>query len=87
LYRNLEGRLAAAQAKTGAQSEAENKQLLSDARDYEIMQFCRLGYFIENREPQEIVGGSLLVFNLTAQDIAFALYAPRAEMEQHRTPH
>jgi 4-amino-4-deoxy-L-arabinose transferase-like glycosyltransferase len=86
VYRDLEGRLTAAQAKTGARSEEENKQLLSDARDYEVIQFCRLGYFLENRQPHEIVGGSLLVFKLTAEDIAWALHAPRAEMERHRTP-
>jgi 4-amino-4-deoxy-L-arabinose transferase-like glycosyltransferase len=84
LYRTLEARLLATQAKGAALTAAEREQLLQDAQDYEILQFGRLTYFLETRAPDTVIGGSLLAFRLDDATVAFALHAPRAELERRR---
>jgi hypothetical protein len=44
--------------------------------DLEILQYTRLAHFLRDREPIEIVGGSLLVFRLGDDEVARALYGP-----------
>jgi hypothetical protein len=44
--------------------------------DLEVLQFSRLAHFLHAREPVQIVGGSLLVFRLTDEEVAKALFGP-----------
>lgn len=75
LYRTLLERRAAA-AKAGTRSPEEQKRLLQDLMDLEIMQFSRITHYLRPREPREIVGGSLLVFRLSDAEVQQALYGP-----------
>jgi hypothetical protein len=84
VYQQLRNRLAATQAQAGALTEAEREQLFNDAKDYEILEFGRLSYFLETRDPVEVIGGSLLVFRLTDEEVAFALNAPLDLLERRR---
>jgi 4-amino-4-deoxy-L-arabinose transferase-like glycosyltransferase len=84
LYRGVAARLAAAQAAGGALDAAARAQLVKDAMDYEILQSGRLNYFLQNRPPLEVIGGSLLVFRLTDAEVNFALNAPPGELERRR---
>lgn len=52
--------------------------LVRDLMDLEMMQFGRLCHQLADREPDEVVGGSLLVFHLTDAEVAAALYGPIA---------
>jgi hypothetical protein len=51
-------------------------RLLRAAMDYEVLEFGRLCHFLRDREPDEIIGGSILLFRLTDADVNFALNAP-----------
>jgi hypothetical protein len=73
LYRELQQRLLAAQS-ASSRSASENDALLQDAKAYETLQACRLFCALHDREPLEIVGGSLLVFHLSDHDLAAALF-------------
>ena len=72
LYREIQTRLAAA---TAVATTAEREHLLHDAQDYEELQFARICRFLRNREPLDVIGGSLLVFRLSDAEVATALYA------------
>lgn len=50
--------------------------LMTLGKSYELLQFQRLCYYLRNRRPVEIVGGSLLVFRLSDDEVRAALYAP-----------
>jgi hypothetical protein len=76
LYRELEARLANAQASASALTDAQRARLLQDAMDFEVMQFGRLSVFLQGREPLQVIGGSLLVFKLSDAEVAAALYGP-----------
>ena len=76
VYRQLLSRREAA-GQTPRDGAAE-KLLLQDLMDLELMQFGRLCHFLRDREPLAIVGGSLLVFRLTDEEVGAALYAPLA---------
>lgn len=76
VYRELQARLVATQNKSGPLTEDENARLLQDAMDYEVMQFGRLSYSLQNREPLRVIGGSLLLFRLSDAEVAAALYGP-----------
>lgn len=63
-------------ARQSSRTPAEQQKLLEALMDLELMQFGRLCHFLRDREPLEIVGGSLLVFRLTDAEVAAALYGP-----------
>jgi len=75
LYQSLLSKRDAA-AKTTERTPDEQAQLVQDLMDLEIMQFSRLTHFLKQHEPLEIVGGSLLVFRLSDNEVANALYGP-----------
>lgn len=75
LYRAmLESRATAARQPPA--NEAGQRQLLHDLMALEMLQFGRLCHFLRARDPQEIIGGSLLVFRLTDEEVHTALYGP-----------
>jgi 4-amino-4-deoxy-L-arabinose transferase-like glycosyltransferase len=84
LYRELRSRLVIAQARSGPGTADERKHLLQDAQDFEVLEFGRLSYFLETREPLTVIGGSLLVFRLSDEEVGFALNAPRTELDRRR---
>lgn len=57
---------------------AERLSLESAARDFESLQFGRLRRFLGAREPDVVIGGSLLAFRLSAGEVRQALYGPLA---------
>lgn len=75
IYADLLRRRAEA-ATRPPQDEPGKARLLQDLMDLELMQFGRLCHFLGDREPVEIVGGSLLVFPLTDAEVGAALYGP-----------
>lgn len=84
LYQEIWARLIVAQQNAAPRDAAKNEQLTNDLKDYEMLQFGRLSYYLSDREPQTILGGSLLVFKLSSEDLAVALQAPLAELERRR---
>jgi hypothetical protein len=48
--------------------------------DYEYLRFHRLAAYLRQREPQDNVGYSILIYHLSDQDIAEALDGPPAEL-------
>jgi 4-amino-4-deoxy-L-arabinose transferase-like glycosyltransferase len=72
LYRTLLERRRAA----GEGRPDPARPLVEDLMDLEIMQFSRLTHFLRGREPLEVIGGSLLVFRLSDEEVARALYGP-----------
>jgi hypothetical protein len=55
-------------------------QWYSAIDDYEFLRFHRLAAFLRQREPDDNVGFSILVFNLTEDDLVRALDGPPAEL-------
>ena len=45
---------------------------------YEALQFGRLCHYLTNREPDDSIGFSILIFQLTDEEVGTALYAPLA---------
>lgn len=58
------------------QTEAERKHQLQVCMEIELLQAARLFHLLQERVPLEIVGGSLLVFKLSDEEVGWALYAP-----------
>ena len=81
-YRELHARLLGAQHGDHPLSPVERERVVNDAKDYEMLQYGRLNHYLEKREPREIVGGSLLVFKLSDEEVALALSGPLAELER-----
>lgn len=75
LYRETLSRLQA-YASTPQSADAFQKQFLMDCMDFERLQAARLFVYLKDRRPVEIIGGSLLVFRLTSEEINAALYHP-----------
>lgn len=75
LYRDLLEKRAAAAQRPPA-NEAEQEELLTNLMALEMMQFGRVSHFLHAREPEEIIGGSLLAFRLTDEEVFTALYGP-----------
>jgi hypothetical protein len=46
------------------------------AMDLEQLQFARLCHYLRRREPQRLIGGSLLLFRLSDDEVGRALYGP-----------
>jgi 4-amino-4-deoxy-L-arabinose transferase-like glycosyltransferase len=76
IYRDVHARLLAAQSRHGTLSEAERAQFTRDAQDYELLQFCRLTFFLRDVAPDDIIGGSLLAFKLSDAELQRALFGP-----------
>lgn len=76
LYRGIQRELGGAMATTEPRSTEQQTQLLRHAKDWELLQFSRLCYFLRDRDPTEVVGGSLLVFRLTDAEVGQALHGP-----------
>jgi len=77
-YRQLRARLARLGARQPTLSDEERRQLTQDAMDVELLQFSRLCHWLrtQGREPREMIGASLLVFELTDVEVAAALFGP-----------
>jgi hypothetical protein len=75
LYRELMNRLSNAPA-TPSTDEAARQRLIRDTMDYETLQFGRIIHFLHTRKPERLIGGSILLFQLTDDEVRFALYAP-----------
>ena len=74
-YQKILARLA--HAKPNAQRTGkESTSVLEDCSDLEIIQTTRICHFLRDRPPLEVVGGSILIFKLSAAEIKAALYAP-----------
>lgn len=73
LYQTLLNRRATA-------ARGETKPELRDLMDLEVLQFSRLCHALREQPPDEIVGGSLLVFHLTDAEVDAALHAPLATL-------
>lgn len=76
LYGRLRERLSQAMAAQQSGGAVNSAQLLRDAMDWETMQFARLRHHLRSRRPDEVVGGSLLVFRLTDAEVEAALHGP-----------
>jgi hypothetical protein len=75
LYVEILQRLQSPQARH-SQTDSERKQVLSDCMDLELLQASRLFLYLQNRTPETVIGGSLLVIRLTDDEIREALYTP-----------
>lgn len=75
-YQELLRRAGAAAADTQPRPPAVQRELVQNLMDLELMQFGRLCHVLRDRPPLEIVGGSLLVFNLSDVEVRAALYGP-----------
>jgi len=71
LYRDLLARRAAAQP-----GETSSPELSLALMDLEVLQFSRLAHSLRDRDPVQVVGGSLLVFRLTDEEVGRALFGP-----------
>jgi hypothetical protein len=76
LYRSLAARLFDPDLRAGGTTPEAGPELLRDAQDFELLLFGRLCQFLSGREPDTVIGGSLLAFRLTDEEIAFAFGAP-----------
>lgn len=74
LYLKLHESLAKASATGVPADPAARKELLIEARDYEALQFARLCHYLHQREPDALIGASLLVFELSDGEVKEALY-------------
>ena len=75
IYMEILQRLQSPQSRN-PQSDSERKAVLNDCMDLELLQTSRLFLFLQNRTPETVIGGSLLVFSLTEAEISEALYKP-----------
>lgn len=76
LYGQLVQRLGQAAARQASLTPDEQAQMSRDAMDIEILQFARLCHYLRKRESLQLIGGSLLLFKLTDQEVQQALYGP-----------
>lgn len=78
-YRNAIAALEAGTA-NGIPDDPEARRLVvRDARDVEMLSYGRLRHFLRNRQPDTIIGGSLLAFHLTDAEVRQALHGPLDE--------
>ncbi len=75
-YQDLLRRATEAAANPEPRTPATQRELVQSLMDLELMQFGRLCHALRDREPLEIVGGSLLVFRLSDAEVRAALYGP-----------
>ena len=55
---------------------ASQARLVRAAMDFEVLEFGRLCAFLRNRAPEQVVGGSILLFHLTDAEVNLALNGP-----------
>ncbi|HEY4308636.1 MAG TPA: hypothetical protein VGN12_04205 [Pirellulales bacterium] len=86
-YEQLRERVESFQARSGTQ--AGLAELMREAPEstwakvfwaYEMLRFSRLASFLRQREPDDEIGYSILVYRLTDDDVARALDGPPGEM-------
>jgi len=75
LYNRILKRLRSPEAKH-SETEAQITQVRNDCIDLELLQASRLFNFLRDRTPLQVIGGSLLVFQLTNNELQEALYKP-----------
>ena len=75
-YRELMRTLATTAATASSLSGAERQRWAAAAQDYERLQFGRLVHALRGRTPDAFVGGSLLLFRLSDDEVQRALYGP-----------
>ena len=76
LYWQLVQRVGGLSARPGPRTAEEQTQLSRDAMDIEILQFARLCHYLRQREPLQLIGSSLMLFQLTDEEVKAALYGP-----------
>ncbi len=79
LYADLRAQLRAFGARP-PENETEHARLVAIARAIEILQFGRLMHTLGDRRPEELIGGSILLFRLSDEEVGRALYAPVHEI-------
>lgn len=75
LYIEILRRLQSVQAGK-PQTEEDQQSVINDCKDLELLQSSRLFLYLQNRPPEEVIGGSLLVFRLTDNELSEALFKP-----------
>jgi hypothetical protein len=78
-YRTLLARIAHAKP-FGERTAAEDAEILQDCSDLELMQATRICNYLRDRRPLNIIGGSILVFKLSALELQEALYRASPEV-------
>jgi 4-amino-4-deoxy-L-arabinose transferase-like glycosyltransferase len=77
------------QVQAAAANPAVNRAILNDAMSrefqdachiYETLRFSRLTSYLRQREPDDEVGYSILIYRLTDADVAFAMDGPPPEL-------
>ena len=63
-------------ARAGTEAAPDRARLLRAAMDYEVLEFGRLCAFLQDREPDDVIGGSILLFRLTDAEVSLALHGP-----------
>ena len=76
LYWKLVQRIGEMSARQATLTDEERAQLSRDAMDVEILQFARLCHWLRDREPERLIGASLMLFRLTDAEVREALYGP-----------
>lgn len=78
VYRQALADLSAAGPKLAGMPPDERRKLMQLAMDLEFLQFARLSRWlhVQQRRPLKLIGGSILLFHLTDQEVAEALYGP-----------
>ncbi|MEO6244436.1 MAG: glycosyltransferase family 39 protein [Opitutaceae bacterium] len=83
-YREIAAALPSDQAKAARLTEAERAEWLHNAMLFEILQFGRLCHALREREPDAIVGSSILIFQLSDEEVSTALTAPLEKITGRR---
>jgi 4-amino-4-deoxy-L-arabinose transferase-like glycosyltransferase len=86
LYWQLVQRIGRLSARQSSLTAEEQTQFSHDAMDVETLQFARLCHYLHNREPQQLIGSSLMLFKLTDEEVKQALYGPAALDTPRRLP-
>ncbi|HVU32612.1 MAG TPA: hypothetical protein VHE61_04210 [Opitutaceae bacterium] len=68
-------------ALSGAGTPPDQAHLLPEAMEFEVLEFGRLCHWLKDRKPVAIVGGSILLFHLSAPEVRFALNAPLTDVD------
>lgn len=78
LYLAIDRRIRFTPEQAARLTEQDRAQIRPMLQNYELLQFGRLCHFLQHREPARLIGGSILLFKLTAEEVAFALNQPLA---------
>lgn len=78
VYRHVMAELLRLGPKQADLPAIERQKLSQLAMDYEFLQFARLSRWlhVQRREPLQLIGGSILLFRLTDEEVGAALYGP-----------